>query len=152
MKIAAFNVQKLGLDKLNNHVVRTNLIKIVSRYSVVVLLEVMGQGGKVMYEFLTELNNDRKNRHQPFKMKCSRSLGRRSYKEKFVFFYRKDELKVIKCYQYKEGKKDVLAREPFILWFKSPNTVVKDFVLIPVHTKPKDAEKELDALDDVVKM
>ncbi|XP_045884628.1 deoxyribonuclease-1-like isoform X3 [Micropterus dolomieu] len=44
------------------------------------------------------------------------------------------------------------------LWDEAPtgrglptSTVVKDLVLIPVHTKPKDAERELDALDDVVK-
>ena len=28
-------------------------------------------------------------------------------------------------------------------------TVVKDLVMIPVHTKPKDSEKELDELYDV---
>lgn len=29
-------------------------------------------------------------------------------------------------------------------------TVVKDLVLIPVHTKPEDSQKELDELHDVV--
>uniref|UniRef100_A0A8C7X4P3 Endonuclease/exonuclease/phosphatase domain-containing protein n=1 Tax=Oryzias sinensis TaxID=183150 RepID=A0A8C7X4P3_9TELE len=34
--------------------------------------------------------------------------------------------------------------------FSCPSTAVKDLVLIPVHTVPEDAEKELDELFDVV--
>ncbi|XP_038552830.1 deoxyribonuclease-1-like [Micropterus salmoides] len=151
MKIAAFNVKKLGWRKVNKVLVRTNLIKIVSRYSVVVMLEVVDQSGKAMDKFLTELNNSRKNKRHPYAMKCSKSLGRSSYKEKFVFFYRQAEVSVIDTYQYKEGHKDVLAREPFILKLKCPNTVVQNLVLIPVHTKPEDTPRELDALHDVVK-
>ncbi|XP_045884617.1 deoxyribonuclease-1-like [Micropterus dolomieu] len=149
MKIAAFNVKKMGWKKVNNNFVRTNLIKIVSRYSVVVMLEVVDQSGKAMRKFLTELK--KKNKRHPYAMKCSESLGRSSYKEKFVFFYRQDEVSEINAYQYKEGHKDVLAREPFILKLKCPNTVVQNLVLIPVHTKPEDTPRELDALHDVVK-
>ncbi|XP_070758508.1 deoxyribonuclease-1-like [Enoplosus armatus] len=151
MRIAAFNVKKLGLSKVNNEAVQKTLIKIVSRYSVVVLLEVMGHGGRAMDKFLIELNNYGRNKHHPYAVERSEFLGRSSYREQFVFFYRKDEVKMIDSYQYEEEEdEDVLAREPFILLFKCPNTVVQDLVLIPVHTKPEDAERELDALHDVV--
>ncbi|KAF1392147.1 hypothetical protein PFLUV_G00049550 [Perca fluviatilis] len=146
MKIAAFNVKRLGWTKVNKAAVRNNLIKIVSRYSVVVILEVMDKSGKAMNMFLTELN---KHGTHPYLMECSESLGRRTHREKFVYFYREDEVKMIKSYQYEE-KTDVLAREPYILQFKCPNTVVQNLVLIPVHTKPVDAEAELNALHDVV--
>uniref|UniRef100_A0A8C9YF09 Uncharacterized protein n=1 Tax=Sander lucioperca TaxID=283035 RepID=A0A8C9YF09_SANLU len=131
MKIAAFNVKRLGWKKVNNADVRNNLIKIVSRYSVVVLLEVMDKSGKAMNMFLTELN-----KNHPYLMECSESLGRRTHREKFVYFYRGDEVKMIKSYQYEE-RTDVLAREPYILQFECPNTVVQNLVLIPVHTKPR---------------
>ncbi|XP_049434588.1 deoxyribonuclease-1-like isoform X2 [Epinephelus fuscoguttatus] len=245
MKIAAFNVKQLGWKKVNNPFVRENLIKIVSRYSVVVMLEVIDATGKAMDKFLGALNDHEDNVQHPYEMKCSEPLGRGSYREKFVFFYRKDQVKMINSYQYEEEEEeeeededyehgeeyedeeeddeyenkedddgeyedeedddeyedeenddgeyedeenddgeyedeeddddeeeeeeedyeeddnyeddtedeavDVLAREPFILQFKSPTTVVKRLALIPVHTKPEDAERELDAVDDVVK-
>ncbi|KAF3846969.1 hypothetical protein F7725_004047 [Dissostichus mawsoni] len=40
-------------------------------------------------------------------------------------------------------------REPFVVKFHSPYTAVKDFVLIPQHTCPNAAVKEIDALYDV---
>ncbi|XP_073323473.1 deoxyribonuclease-1-like [Pagrus major] len=151
MKIAAFNVKNFGWKKVNNNFVRTQLIKIVSRYSLVVVLEVVDKSGKAMDKFLTELNDFGSNKRHPYAMKCSEPLGRSSHKEKFVFFYRVDEVKVIKSYQWDEGYADHLAREPFLVHFSFPNTVVKKLVLIPVHTKPDSAETELSALDDVVK-
>lgn len=47
------------------------------------------------------------------------------------------------------GDEDAFSREPFILRFSCKHTVLKDLVLIPVHTKPKDSQKELDELYDV---
>ncbi|KAM9361365.1 deoxyribonuclease-1-like [Symphorus nematophorus] len=149
MKIAAFNVRNLGQSKVDNVNKRRILIKIVSRYSVVVMLEVLDQDGSAMKKFLTELNKF--NRNTQYAMVCSKPLGRTSYREKFVFFYRKDEVRVMNSYQYREQEEeDVLAREPFAVQFACPSTSVKKLVLIPVHTKPQDAEIELDALDDVV--
>ncbi|XP_006807436.1 deoxyribonuclease-1-like [Neolamprologus brichardi] len=150
MKIAAFNVKNLGMKKVNNDIILENLIKIVSRYSLVVMQEVRDPTGKAMEKFLTELNEYRKNKSHPFKMLSSEPKGRNSHKEQFVFFYRHDEINVTDYYQYEEENEDVLAREPFIVMFECPNTVVKNLVLIPVHIDPDDAENELEALDDVV--
>ncbi|XP_039468604.1 deoxyribonuclease-1-like [Oreochromis aureus] len=164
MKIAAFNVKNLGVRKLNKDIVRNNLIKIVSRYSVVVLLEVRDPNGRAMNKFLTELNRhgkvitnhiNRGNRSRPYRMEISAPVGRNSYREQFVFFYRQDEMSVIDRYQYEEENENVLAREPFIVQFRRRSArrmyeFVKKLVLIPVHTKPKDAEHELRALHNVV--
>ncbi|XP_022604555.1 deoxyribonuclease-1-like [Seriola dumerili] len=150
MKIASFNVKKLGLSKVNDDFVRTYLIKIVSRYSVVVMLEVVDANGRAMKKFLEKLNEYRDNRHDPFSMESSKMLGRSTYKEKFVFFYRAREVKLIDSFQYEEEGRDVFAREPFAVQFKCLNTAVKKLVLIAVHSKPEDAETELNALGDVV--
>ncbi|XP_017160083.1 deoxyribonuclease-1-like [Poecilia reticulata] len=88
-------------------------------------------------------------------MVCSSALGRNGYKEKFVCFYREDEVQLRDQHQYEDnqpGDEDAFAREPLILRFNCPTTVIKDLVLIPVHTQPNDAEKELDELHDVVKI
>ncbi|XP_034725490.1 deoxyribonuclease 1 like 4, tandem duplicate 2 isoform X3 [Etheostoma cragini] len=151
MKIAAFNAKNLGIKKVTDKTVVTHLTNIVSRYSVAVILEVMDKSGKAMEKLLKELNNS--NRNSPYSMKASSQLGRDTYKERFVCFYREADVKLEACYQYEDnqdGDVDAFAREPFVLRFSCPSTVVTDLVLIPVHTKPDDSLKELDELHDVV--
>ncbi|KAM6979624.1 deoxyribonuclease gamma-like [Aplochiton taeniatus] len=153
MKVAAFNIRKLGLSKVTDEDILKYLIKIVSRYSVVVILEVVDKTGRAMNRFLKELNSTRANKQHPFKMSRSNRLGRDSYKEQFVFFYREDQVKLIDSYQYEDqqpGDEDVFAREPYIVRFSCLHTELEDLVLIPVHTKPEDSRKELDELYDVV--
>lgn len=153
MKIAAFNVKNLGIKKVTDKTVVQYLIKILSRYSVVVVLEVVDKSGEAMKTLLERLNSLRSNKKHPYSVVSSFPLGRDSYKEQFVCFYRKDEVALKACYQYADdqpGDKDVFAREPFALRFSCPATVVKDLVLVPVHTKPEDSLKELDELHDVV--
>ncbi|XP_067361521.1 deoxyribonuclease-1-like [Channa argus] len=150
MKIASFNAKNLGIKKVTDKAVVTILTKIISQYSVVVILEVVDKSGKAMEKLLQELNNTGCG---PYAMSASCQLGRDTYKEKFVCFYRKDEVTLEACYQYEDnqvGDEDAFAREPFILRFSCPTTAVKDLVLIPVHTKPEDSLKELDELYDVV--
>ncbi|KAL0180674.1 hypothetical protein M9458_023080, partial [Cirrhinus mrigala] len=61
-------------------------------------------------------------------------------------------LSVKSVYQYPDtqtGDEDAFAREPFVVWFSSPKTKIKDFVIIPIHTAPEAAVKEIDELHDV---
>uniref|UniRef100_UPI0037E9C95D deoxyribonuclease-1-like isoform X2 n=1 Tax=Semicossyphus pulcher TaxID=241346 RepID=UPI0037E9C95D len=153
MKVAAFNAKNLGWKKVTDKTVVHYLTKIMSQYSVVVILEVMDKSGKAMEKLLRELNSTVSNQKRPFSMTASAQLGRNTYKEQFVCFYREDEVALEACHQYEDnqaGDVDAFAREPFILRFSCPTTVVKDLVLVPVHTKPKDSQKELDELHDVV--
>ncbi|KAM4582538.1 deoxyribonuclease-1-like [Fundulus diaphanus] len=150
MKVAAFNVKKLGLRKVKIKTVSDYLTEILSQYSVVVLLEVMDKSGEAMKLLLKKLNSAA---GRNYIMICSSSLGRNAHKEKFACFYRKDEVTLTDQYQYEDnqpGDEDAFDREPFVLRFHCPNTTVGDLVLIPVHTRPRDAFKELDELYDVV--
>ncbi|KAI4796490.1 hypothetical protein KUCAC02_026946, partial [Chaenocephalus aceratus] len=121
MKIAAFNIQKFGRTKMSDPDVVKILTKIVSRYDIVVILEVVDITGDSVKTFLDALNKD-------------------------------DLVDLVGSYQFDdqvtEGG-DVFARDPYILRFRCLNTVLKDLVMIPVHTKPDDSEKELDELYDV---
>ncbi|XP_042257968.1 deoxyribonuclease-1-like isoform X2 [Thunnus maccoyii] len=154
MKIAAFNCKNLGTKKVTDKTVVHYLTKIMSQYSVVVILEVMDKSGEAMEKLLQELNNTGdKKKKSLYTMTASSQLGRDTYKEQFVCFYREDEVTLTATYQYEDnqlGDEDAFAREPFILRLSCPTTVVKDLVLIPVHTKPDDSMKELDELHDVV--
>ncbi|XP_062842188.1 deoxyribonuclease gamma-like isoform X2 [Trichomycterus rosablanca] len=82
----------------------------------------------------------------------SKRLGRKSYKEQYAFIYRKKLVSVKSVYQYPDVQTedlDAFAREPFVVWFSSTNTEIKDFVIIPIHTTPEAAVKEIDELYDV---
>lgn len=152
MKIASFNIRRMGPSKLSDKNIVKYLIKIFSRYSIIILLEVVDKSGKSIAKFLQELNSTGANKKHPFTMVGSSRLGRTLYKEQFVCFYRKDDAELVDTYQYEDnqvGDEDAFSREPFILRFCCKHTVLKDLVLIPVHTKPKDSQKELDELYDV---
>ncbi|MCI4390277.1 hypothetical protein PGIGA_G00120680 [Pangasianodon gigas] len=152
MKIASFNVRRLGLSKLSDENILKYLIKIVSRYSIIVILEVVDKTGKAMAKFLRKLNSTGINKKHPYRMELSSSLGRSLYKEQFACLYRPDQVQLTDTYQYEdnqEGDEDAFSREPFILRFSLPDRMINDLVLIPVHTKPTDSEKEIDELYDV---
>ncbi|KAK5873135.1 hypothetical protein PBY51_013776 [Eleginops maclovinus] len=150
MRIASFNVQKFGRSKVSDPVCLAILIKVISRYDMVVILEVVDRSGDSVKTLLDALNQANKKHH--YTLKISSRLGRTRYKEQFMFLYRDDLVDLVGSYQFDdqltEGG-DVFARDPYILRFRCLNTVLKDLVMIPVHTKPEDSDKELDELYDV---
>uniref|UniRef100_A0A672M643 Deoxyribonuclease 1 like 4, tandem duplicate 1 n=1 Tax=Sinocyclocheilus grahami TaxID=75366 RepID=A0A672M643_SINGR len=153
MKVASFNVQKFGRAKLSNTFVRETLIKIVSRYDIIVILEVVDSSGDSMC-FSMKNNITKFYKTINYKMKISTRLGRGQQKEQFMFLYRDKVVDLVGSYQYEDnqpGDEDAFAREPYVLRFNCHNTVLKDLVMIPVHTKPDDAEREIDELYDVFK-
>ncbi|XP_015255943.1 PREDICTED: uncharacterized protein LOC107101507 [Cyprinodon variegatus] len=92
------------------------------------------------------------NQKHHYTLKISTRLGRTRYKEQFMFLYRDDLVDLVGSYQFDDEKTeglDVFARDLYILGFRCLNTVLKDLVIIPVHTKPEDSDKELDKLYDV---
>ncbi|XP_008276029.1 deoxyribonuclease-1-like [Stegastes partitus] len=150
MRIASFNAQRFGAKKVSDPDVLSALVKIVSRYDIIVILEVMDVSGASVQVLLTELNRVNTSHH--YALQLSTRLGRNRYKEQFLFLYRDDVVDLIDSYQYEDNQQnnmDAFAREPYILFFKPRNTVLKDIVLIPVHSTPWDTEKELDELYEV---
>ncbi|KAM8915559.1 deoxyribonuclease 1 like 4, tandem duplicate 1 isoform 1-T2 [Spinachia spinachia] len=150
MKIASFNIQKFGKSKVSDLEVVEILIKIVSRYDIVLILEVVDKAGDSVKTFLDALNKANVEHH--YTLKISSRLGRTRYKEQFMFLYRDDLVDLVGSYQFDDEKNeggDIFAREPYILRFRCLSTVLKDLVMIPVHTKPDDSQKELDELYDV---
>ncbi|RXM97595.1 Deoxyribonuclease gamma [Acipenser ruthenus] len=114
MKIASFNIQKFGVNKISKKEVLSTIIKIVSRYDIILILEVVDADGKAVEKFVTELN------------KTSASL---SYDN------------------YRRGV-DCSVGNICIINIRCDN-LLKDLVLMPVHTTPRDSFKEIDELYDV---
>ncbi|KAM6924681.1 LOW QUALITY PROTEIN: deoxyribonuclease I-like 1-like [Xenentodon cancila] len=148
LKICAFNVQSFGESKANNRRVMEILLKVLSRCDGCLIQEVRDSKGEIIQALVKDLNRfDKSNSYSYVE---SERLGRKSYKEQYVFIYRNNVLKVREHYQYpklEEGNNEtnVFSREPFIIRFHSPTTLVKDFVLIGQHTCPK-PPREIDEL------
>ncbi|XP_018413466.1 PREDICTED: deoxyribonuclease gamma-like [Nanorana parkeri] len=151
IKIASFNVRRFGLKKCTDCNVFPILTKIILRYDIIVLLEVFDSKEKAAKKLVEQLNSTGE-KGASYQYIISQPLGRSDYKEQYLFLYREDLVRVKEQYQYADmqpGDEDVFAREPFIIRFESKETAVEDFVLLPIHTTPKDSVREIDELYDV---
>ncbi|RXM33459.1 Deoxyribonuclease gamma [Acipenser ruthenus] len=120
-RICAFNVQAFGDSKASDRGVTEVLVKILSRCDVCLIQEVRDSKGGAVPALVNNLN-------------------------------RSDVVDVRDQYQYpdtQKGDPDAFSREPFIVRFHSPHTELQDLVLVPQHTTPKNATREIDELYDV---
>ncbi|XP_027777466.1 deoxyribonuclease-1-like 1 isoform X2 [Marmota marmota marmota] len=145
-RICAFNTQRLTLAKVVTEQVKDTLVQIVARCDIMVLQEVVDSSNKTISLLLQELKRFDGSRH--YSSLDSSRLGRSTYKEKYVYIYRSDKTQVLNSYQY-EDEDDLFAREPFVAQFTLPSKILPSLVLVPLHTTPKDVEKELNALYNV---
>uniref|UniRef100_A0A8B9S9S3 Deoxyribonuclease-1-like 1 n=1 Tax=Apteryx owenii TaxID=8824 RepID=A0A8B9S9S3_APTOW len=79
-------------------------------------------------------------------------LGRGSYRERYVYFYRPGRAQLQDWFVYEDAhpqRPDVFAREPFVARFGLPSPALPELVLVPLHAAPAAAETEIDALHDV---
>ncbi|KAJ8400879.1 hypothetical protein AAFF_G00392330 [Aldrovandia affinis] len=149
-KVCAFNIQSFSETKSSNPKIMHTLVRILSRYDVCLLQEVRDSKNKAIPKLLAVLNRYDEKYHYDYV--TSERLGRSSYQEQYVFVYRTDSVKVLEQYQYPDTQKgdvDAFSREPFVVRLQAPNTVMGEFVLIPQHTSPDNATKEIDELYDV---
>ncbi|KAG7999660.1 Deoxyribonuclease-1-like 2, partial [Nibea albiflora] len=67
--------------------------------------------------------------------------------QQYVFIYRADRVNVTGRHQYQN--KESFVREPYAVRFQSDKTAIKNFILVPLHTEPRQAVQEIDRLYDV---
>ncbi|XP_037540481.1 deoxyribonuclease-1-like 1 [Nematolebias whitei] len=151
-RICAFNLHHFGDSKAKKSDVMLTLARIITRCDICLLQEVRDAKNTAVQQLLQTIKSydgDHK-----YEMVASGRLGRSdTYQEQYVFIYRSDTVMVTDQYQYPDdlpGDEDAFSREPFVVRFKAPRTIIKDFVLIPQHTTPTNTTKELDALYDVL--
>ncbi|XP_045317401.1 deoxyribonuclease-1 [Leopardus geoffroyi] len=150
LKIAAFNIRTFGETKMSNATLSNYIVKILSRYDIAVIQEVRDSHLTAVGRLLDRLNQDDPN---AFHYVVSEPLGRNSYKERYLYVFRPDQVSVLDSYQYDDGCEpcgnDTFSREPAIVRFFSPLTEVKEFAIVPLHAAPLDAVAEMDSLYDV---
>ncbi|XP_053159024.1 deoxyribonuclease gamma isoform X2 [Hemicordylus capensis] len=149
LRICSFNVRSLGEAKRRRPEILDIIVKIISHCDIMLLMEIKDNSNRICPSLLEILNRQAQDEYNYV---ISNRLGRKTYKEQYAFFYRSEAVKVKQTYQYPDlqpGDEDALSREPFVVWFYSPKTVVKDFVIIPLHAAPETAVQEIDELYDV---
>nr|XP_044996616.1 deoxyribonuclease-1-like 1 [Jaculus jaculus] len=145
-RICAFNAQRLTLAKVAKEQVMDTLVQILVRCDIMVLQEVVDSSPSTITLLLRELKRIDSSRSYSFLN--SSLLGRSTYKEMYVYIFRSDKTQVLNSYQFNDTD-DLFAREPFVVQFTLPSKILPSLVLVPLHTTPKDVEKELNALYNV---
>ncbi|KAJ4923035.1 hypothetical protein JOQ06_015385 [Pogonophryne albipinna] len=160
--IGAFNIRHFGEKKSGikdpkkeYEEARNTIKKIINRYDIILIQEVRDKDWKVTKGIMDLVNKDIPiDSPHHFDNISSDYLPvterEESYKERYLFLYKNKKVTVKDSFHYNEGKRGVFERPPFVVKFSSTETAGKEFVLIPIHTKPGHAVKEIDALVDVV--
>ncbi|KAF0032296.1 hypothetical protein F2P81_014586 [Scophthalmus maximus] len=121
--LGAFNIKSFGDKKSSNATLMNIISKIVHRYDILLIQEVRDSDLSATKKLMEHVNKEH-------------------------------TVSVAKNYTYDDGCEpcgtDAFSREPFVVMFSSDHTAVKNFVLIPQHTSPDSAVKEVNALYDVV--
>ncbi|XP_067562922.1 deoxyribonuclease-1 isoform X2 [Pseudorca crassidens] len=171
LRIAAFNIQTFGETKMSSATLSNYIVQILSRYDIALIQEVRDNHLTAVGRLLDKLNQDDPNTYH---FVVSEPLGRNSYKERYLFLFRPDQVSVLDSYQYDDGCEpcgnDSFSREPAVVKFSSPftresqllaepsphrlsmtpvSTEIKEFAIVPLHAAPSDAVAEIDSLYDV---
>ncbi|KAJ8361038.1 hypothetical protein SKAU_G00175630 [Synaphobranchus kaupii] len=152
LKICSFNIQSFGEKKIAKPEALDVILKCIARCDITLVMEIKDAKERAFPQLVTHLNRGSSRKTEEYSYVISERLGRKSYKEQYGFIYRRRLVSVKATYQYPDmqsGDEDVFSRKPFIVWFSSPRTAIKDFVIIPIHTTPETAVREIDELYDV---
>ncbi|KAG9328641.1 hypothetical protein JZ751_014448 [Albula glossodonta] len=131
-------------------------MKLICAFSLILAYVELSTGSLLIGAFNIKSFGDKKAGSSPYIYRhiVSEPLGRSTYKERYLFLYREEMVSVAKNFTFDDGYEslgtDIFNREPFVVMFSSPFSAVREFTLIPQHTSPDDAVKEIDALYDVV--
>jgi len=142
--LASFNIQVFGKSKRSKPGVMRILTGIVSSYDITAIQEFRDKEMKTLPIFVDQINS---RSEKTFSYVGSPRLGRTNSKERYGFVFDVNRVRQIgRAYVWPDPE-DIFEREPFIVQFKSGNF---DYTLVNVHIKPKDATREIMALETVV--
>ncbi|KAF3829028.1 hypothetical protein GH733_003292 [Mirounga leonina] len=121
LRLCSFNVRSFGEAKKENKNAMDIIMKVIRRCDIILLMEIKDSNNMICPTLMERLNGEKLV----------------SVKKRYLY------------HDYQAGDSDVFSREPFVVWFQSPHTAVKDFVIVPLHTTPETSVKEIDKLADV---
>lgn len=149
IRIASFNIQIFGKDKISKPNVMDVIVRIVQQFDVVAIQEVRARDDDILPHFVDLLNvTGRK-----YDFVIGPRLGNSNSKEQYAFVFDRETIEVDRSQLYTiNDPQNVLHREPFVGWFRTrsvPSDQAFTFSLIDIHTDPDDVKEEINWLDDV---
>uniref|UniRef100_A0A8C5USR9 Deoxyribonuclease n=1 Tax=Microcebus murinus TaxID=30608 RepID=A0A8C5USR9_MICMU len=145
LRIGAFNIQSFSDNKVSDSACGSVIAQILAGYDITLVQEVRDPDLSAVSMLMEQINSV--SEHE-YSFVSSEPLGRDQYKEMYLFVYRKDKVSVVDTYQYPDPE-DAFSREPFVVKFSAPGSAIRELVLIPLHSAPRHAVAEIDALYDV---
>jgi len=145
--IGAFNVQVFGEKKSQDVTVMEHITTIVRRYDVIVIQEVRESSSDtpVIDSLMSYVNKQ----SSDYDFRYSSPLGDSNQKERYLCLFRKNKVTFGGSYQYPDTN-NKFSRPPFVVNFLSKmDGEVLSFSLVPLHSKPSEAVREIDALVEV---
>ncbi|GFY40897.1 deoxyribonuclease-1 [Trichonephila inaurata madagascariensis] len=142
--IGSFNIQTLAKKKLKQSHLMSTIERIVHRYDLILILELMTNDSQLTQRFLEDVNL-----FAPKGVVYNMTVSSDPHVNEFcAIFYRTDKLRILKTESYYDP--DRFYRKPFFVLFDAPTLRdMKRFGLIGYHVKPSQAVRELDALVEV---
>lgn len=153
-RIATFNIKVFGETKMGKSDVVSELVNITLRYDMVVVQEIKDLDQTVPYDFLNAINAAS---NETYEMVLSERSGQQEDdqggQEQYAFYYRTSRFAFQSAWLHNDSELDEFQREPFIANFdllSKNGTILEDFTLITIHTKPANAVNETASLHNVV--
>jgi hypothetical protein len=141
--IGSINIQAFGTKKSSNNVIMRIISEILRHYDIILCQEIRADD-----DLIKKLCDTVSTPATPYTYVASHPIGRSSYREKYVFLYRKNEWKVLEDYVIDDDVKlgDKFIREPYVVRFQHLKKSNVRVTLIGCHTQPDEAFEEIKVL------
>jgi len=149
IRIATFNIQVFGQEKMRKPHVMAALANICARFDVVAIQEIRSQAQDVLPALVQQINS--LGHHYDFVI--GPRQGRTDSKEQYGYVFNTATIEVDRrTVAPVVDPHDLLHRPPLVAAFRSrgaPPEEAFTFTLVNVHTDPDEAIEEINVLDDV---
>ncbi len=138
IKIASFNFGIFGITKAENKEAMDALAYIIRQFDIVAVQDIRDKSETAIMKLLNAVNQS----GDHYSLIQSQRLGRSDSKEQYAFFCKDSSVRVLQSPRIWNDTSDQLEREPFMAMFAT-NEGDFDFILVNIHVKPKEAEREI---------
>jgi endonuclease/exonuclease/phosphatase family metal-dependent hydrolase len=151
IRIASFNIQVFGEQKISNPDVLRVLAEIVRHFDIVAVQEIRDEQQSLLPRFVEAINAP----GLGFDFVIGPRLGRTTSKEQYAYIFNTDTIEVDRRAAYTVADPDdLLHREPYVASFRCRRAepdLAFTFTLVNIHTDPtpQTLREELTVLDDV---
>jgi deoxyribonuclease-1-like protein len=150
IRIASFNIQVFGDAKASKPYIMATLAAIIQNFHIVAIQEIRTQDDYFLDNFLRTYVNVN---GRVYDKVVGPRLGRSNSKEQYAFIYDTTAIEVNRRSVFTiNDPDDLLEREPLVAMFRvrgPPPEQAFTFVLVDAHTKPEQAQEEVNTLAQV---